>query len=317
MVARSLKSIVTVAALSLGLVATAPVAVAQASAPVGEVISSAQEQVGIRTELRVSMNSSRTGDVATPEGELNVAADQLGNLALEQGDTGSSLVIPDAAPATLREEEGMAVASSAQSREVDYGVAAFSDGSVKVHSVIKGPEAPERFDYEFPGVDEIILDEATGMAFLFSVVEGEWTLVGGVDIPWAVDAQGTPVPTHYEALGNRLTQVVEHRAGDFAYPVTADPSWWDNVKGWFKNAGSFVASKAESAANWLKHDSKWLAGKTWAGIKNYGPKVGKFAVKKIGPWSWAVCAVGGGWAWYRSDADGWVRVGDAVAGCFL
>ncbi|TSJ86592.1 hypothetical protein FPK29_02655 [Bifidobacterium polysaccharolyticum] len=24
-----------------------------------------------------------------------------------------------------------------------------------------------------------------------------------------------------------------------------------------------------------------------------------------------------GWAWYRSDANGWVRVGDAVAGCLF
>lgn len=317
MVVRSLESIVAVAALSVGLVATAPVAIAQASMPVGAVISSAEEQVGIRTELRVSMNSLRTGDVATPEGEVSVSGDQFGNLFLEQGSTGSSLVIPDAAPATLHVEDGLAVASSTNSREVDYGVAAFSDGSVKVHSVIKGVEAPERFDYEFPGVDEIILDESTGMAFLFSVLEGEWTLVGGVDTPWAVDAQGTPVPTYYEAFGNRLSQVVEHRSGNFAYPVTADPSWWDSVKGWFKNAGSSIASKAESAANWLKHDSKWLAGKAWSGIKNYGPRVGKFAIKKILPWGWAFCAVGGGWAWYRSDADGWVRVGDAVAGCFL
>ncbi len=39
--------------------------------------------------------------------------------------------------------------------------------------------------------------------------------------------------------------------------------------------------------------------------------------KKIGPWAWALCLTGAGWGWYRSDASGWVRVGDAAAGCFL
>jgi hypothetical protein len=29
------------------------------------------------------------------------------------------------------------------------------------------------------------------------------------------------------------------------------------------------------------------------------------------------CAVGGGWAYYRSDANGWVRVGDAIHGCLF
>lgn len=45
--------------------------------------------------------------------------------------------------------------------------------------------------------------------------------------PWAVDANGKSVPTHYEINGTTVNQVVD-TTPDTAYPVTADPSvaWW-------------------------------------------------------------------------------------------
>ena len=45
-----------------------------------------------------------------------------------------------------------------------------------------------------------------------------------------------------------------------------------------------------------------------------GLKAGKFLAKKVGPGAVVLCAAGAGWAWYRSDAHGWVRVGDTVSG---
>src|SRR5690606_35224627 len=41
--------------------------------------------------------------------------------------------------------------------------------------------------------------------------------------PWAIDAEGRQVPTRYEVDDEGVTQVVDHRAGDFAYPIVADP----------------------------------------------------------------------------------------------
>ena len=45
--------------------------------------------------------------------------------------------------------------------------------------------------------------------------------------PWAFDATGAPVDTHYEVRGRKVVQVVEPTA-DTVYPVTADPNvlWW-------------------------------------------------------------------------------------------
>lgn len=47
--------------------------------------------------------------------------------------------------------------------------------------------------------------------------------LGVVAAPWAQDANGAPVPTHYEIEGTHLVQVVEHQGA--AHPVVADPSY--------------------------------------------------------------------------------------------
>ena len=48
-------------------------------------------------------------------------------------------------------------------------------------------------------------------------------LIGGFAAPWARDSNGVAVPTHYEIRSNTVVQVIDHRSGNFAYPVAADP----------------------------------------------------------------------------------------------
>lgn len=54
-------------------------------------------------------------------------------------------------------------------------------------------------------------------------------------VPWAVDAEGATVPTHYEVVGDQLVQIVEHTGADFVYPIVADPTytyWWGGKEWW-------------------------------------------------------------------------------------
>jgi hypothetical protein len=68
-------------------------------------------------------------------------------------------------------------------------------------------------------------------------------MIGAIDTPWAFDADGEAVPTFFEVTGTSLTQVVQHRDGDFAYGITADPNWlW-----WTKNIAVCVAEVASIA----------------------------------------------------------------------
>ena len=57
--------------------------------------------------------------------------------------------------------------------------------------------------------------------------ENSWstpsTRTAVIAAPWARDADGAPVPTHYEVTGGTLTQIVDFTPAT-AFPVVADPS---------------------------------------------------------------------------------------------
>ena len=60
------------------------------------------------------------------------------------------------------------------------------------------------------------------------------TPVLAVPAPWAKDAVGTAVSTHFETDGESLTQVVDHQTNTaVAYPVVADPIWFVIAPGIF------------------------------------------------------------------------------------
>lgn len=104
--------------------------------------------------------------------------------------------------------------------DASIAVQPLEDGSTRFLSVLESKDAPERYEYRFEGADLDLQDDG-------SIIVRDGDLIAGViDAPWATDAAGTTVPTHYEVTGDTVTQVVSHTAGDFAYPVTADP-WWN------------------------------------------------------------------------------------------
>lgn len=100
-------------------------------------------------------------------------------------------------------------------------------GTVQITTVIENAHAPKRYDYP--------LQLTTGQAL--HVNEDGSVIAAGearspsvyVAAPWAKDADGNDVPTHYEVMGNTLTQVVDFTATT-AFPVVADPTasvlWW-------------------------------------------------------------------------------------------
>ena len=88
---------------------------------------------------------------------------------------------------------------------------------------IDNAQAAEAFDFPLSGdVAELRLNDNGG--FSAYTANGELIAIG--DAPWARDANGAEVPTHYEINGTTLTQVVDHHGGDWAYGITADPSVW-------------------------------------------------------------------------------------------
>ncbi|MCZ4302465.1 hypothetical protein [Microbacterium oxydans] len=98
-----------------------------------------------------------------------------------------------------------------------------------VQTLIQIADADAPTEYRFP----LSLPEG-GQAALFDdgaviVSDASGAAVSGFRAPWAVDANGTAVPTSFRVDGNELVQVVAFTA-DTAFPVTADPDlgteWW-------------------------------------------------------------------------------------------
>lgn len=111
--------------------------------------------------------------------------------------------------------------------QFSVAVALKSSADLQFSTVVSDASAPTRFDYELtlPSGAELSLG-ANGSAWAIGA-DSEFLL--GVESPWAVDANGQEVPTHFEVHGHTLTQVVDHSSGSYAYPIVADPYAGRNI----------------------------------------------------------------------------------------
>ena len=94
------------------------------------------------------------------------------------------------------------------------------DGTLQVLAVLENSDAPRSFSYQF-GLDGGRLEPLDDGGFVLLDDRGDE--LGRAAAPWAIDADGREVPTHYEIDGTTVRQVVEP-ALDAAYPIAADPA---------------------------------------------------------------------------------------------
>lgn len=96
------------------------------------------------------------------------------------------------------------------------------DGTVQINTVIESARAPKAYDYPMSiAAGQTLQLQPDGAVYLMN---GDGTSAAAViAAPWARDAHGAPVPTHYEVTGSTLTQVVDFTSAT-AFPVVADPS---------------------------------------------------------------------------------------------
>lgn len=113
------------------------------------------------------------------------------------------------------------------SEDADVEVVATStEGGFTVQTIIGDLSAPQRYTYPFKlkGGVSIALQPDGGALVLDALGDPVYE----IRAPWALDADGRDVPTHYEVEGDNLIQVIEHRAGNYSYPITADPAVYFN-----------------------------------------------------------------------------------------
>ncbi|MFJ4175767.1 DUF4258 domain-containing protein [Microbacterium sp. NPDC089696] len=113
-------------------------------------------------------------------------------------------------------------------------------GALQLLTVIDSPDAPVEYEYELtlPKDATPILNHDGSV----SVESHDGAVLAYVPAPWAKDAVGAAVPTHYEVRGASLVQVVHHVGA--TYPVVADPFWIPLLR---------------LVAQWSKHALKQIA----------------------------------------------------------
>lgn len=168
---------------------------------------------------------ARAGALAVAEGELarvQFPSDAGEPIILTDagGDEAIGIELPIAddvdADGTVR---GDAAAYTGDALDV---VATASDDGVRIATVLADADAPTDHVYrlDLPDGAELRPDGRGAI-----VVDTESRrAIATIAAPWALDARGRAVPTRYEIGGPTLTQIVDHRRGDVAYPVVADPT---------------------------------------------------------------------------------------------
>lgn len=145
-------------------------------------------------------------------------------------------------------------------------VQALDDGSVRLYTVLDSPNAPSTYTYDFGENVELVLLDDGSVEVTENLSDGVTAVLGTIDAPWAVDADGTDVATHYTVEGSGLTQHVEHSQAD-SYPITADPSYSFGWKVYVK----YSKTETRNIAGWTPY------GTIVSGVCPFIPGFGKVA----------------------------------------
>lgn len=205
-------SIVVMAVLGLGGAAAAD--------PRSETLDALLVRVApeVRANLYEDSSAPRGSEAVTP---ATVPATSDQPITTHGEATDVSISLPGSAAVSEDSVAGVGV------RVFDHGNGASSvplvkdDGSVQILTIIDAAGAPEKYSYALEVTDGATL--AVGEDGAVQITGADGKFVGGVAPAWAVDAKGAAVPTRFEVAGATLTQVIEHEAGQFSYPIVADP----------------------------------------------------------------------------------------------
>lgn len=227
-------SVVAVAALvGGGLAVPATASERDSTADVVDAIANVAENVSTPATdaLSNAVSFTETPDGLVVESARDARARIVGNtdpaIVVESGN--KSVQISGALPGDgSRSADGALVFDDPES----YSVVplAHDDGSVQVTTVLSDASAPTAFQYNLSGDGPLTLTIVEGGGVIVTNANGDYQ--GAVGAPWAYDATGATVNTWYEVDGSTLVQHVAHTAGDFAYPIVADPWLGGNLFNW-------------------------------------------------------------------------------------
>lgn len=106
---------------------------------------------------------------------------------------------------------------------------------LETFSIVRSEDAPEaqRYRFSLPAGARLVLRgipagqgaAPAGVRQFVEVVDRDERPLMSVAPPIAADSDGEPVPVSYQVSGKTLTIRIDHRGGDYAYPIQVDPLW--------------------------------------------------------------------------------------------
>ena len=152
----------------------------------------------------VSLPSSGTGEI-----HVNSPSESLG-LGLPEGTTGAGSTLTPS--------------STLYGSPNNFSVAAtITTSGVREAVTMENPSAPSTYDFPVSlSAGEFLTSNPDGSVSVMKSFSGGSVSVGTFQTPWAKDASGALVPTHYIVQGSTLIQQVEVTSAT-TFPVVADP----------------------------------------------------------------------------------------------
>ncbi len=180
----------------------------------------------------VSLPSSGTGEI-----HVSSSSGSLG-LGLPEGASGAG--------STLTPSSTLYGSSN------NFSVAAtITTSGVREAVTMENPSAPST--YAFPvslSAGEFLTSNPDGSVSVMKSFSGGSVSVGTFQTPWAKDASGALVPTHYIVQGSTLIQQVEVTSAT-TFPVVADPTITWGWGPYWNLTGSFIQYWFPQAQGWL------------------------------------------------------------------
>jgi hypothetical protein len=228
----------------------------------------AEDEEGDLRKVDVSLVMSEGDWVPeNPLVDLEIGASADEGLELGDEEIGITQVGAEDANATRLGDKNLLFSDVAEGDHTDLLVSPTSRG-VELFDVLRSVDSPEtlRFKFDLPAGSE--LRPAAGGTAEVLGADGEPSLQ--IPAPWARDAQGSDVPVAMTVEDNQLVLSVDHKNGDFAYPILVDPTIYQDWGWWFvqQNLGGipYFTPQLSAGNSWTQIGTKNGSWPTWDGL---------------------------------------------------
>lgn len=189
-----------------------------------EVVQTIQDVRPVTAVGGDSVEVTGMGLVADAGGlQVSVPNDPKAGIVLGTGDAAIAVGLPfsdNADAAAMPSDSGVAVYDNNNASHTVPIIR--DDGGVQITTVIENASAPRQYAYPVSLPDGLTLERGVD-GDVSATPAGSSIPALYVAAPWAKDANGAPVPTHYEVSGNTITQVVDF-SEQSSFPIVADPA---------------------------------------------------------------------------------------------